>query len=249
MNKNNTCGLSTASLVLGILSLFLGWIPVIGWILVALALIFGIVGLVKISKDKHLNGKGLSIAGIILGALGLIIAIGAMSGSTSDVSPIKEAAPVEEVVLPVAETPKVVEPTTFKIGDKIVAGDFTWKITGMDKQSEIGENIYGTFMGEKADGEFLILSVEVENTGNEAKYLMDSFVKLVDDKSREFSADTMAAIYIKPQGSALMFEVINPGIIKKGKIVFDVPKNLNLVNLRILDNLAQSSVYTVKLMS
>jgi len=41
-----------------------------------------------------------------------------------------------------------------------------------------------TFIGEKADGEFLILDIQVENTGKSAKYLMDSFVKIVDDQKR-----------------------------------------------------------------
>ena len=59
----------------------------------------------------------------------------------------------------------------------------------------------------------------------------------------------MASIYLKPQGSALMFETINPGIVKKGKIVYDVPVGLNVVNVRISSSLASSSFYTVKLMT
>lgn len=137
--------------------------------------------------------------------------------------------------------------TTYSIGDSIKAGDFTWKITKVSTASQIGEDVYGTFFGEKADGVFVILDVEVSNTGNSAKYLMDSFVKLVDEQDREFSPSTSAAIYLKPEGSALMFEQINPGITKKGKIVYDVPQGLKVANLRISSNLLESSVYNVKL--
>ena len=145
-------------------------------------------------------------------------------------------------------TTKTEEVKTYSIGDSIQAGDFTWKITKSSTATEIGEDMMGTFFGEKADGIFIILDVEVENTGNSAKYLMDSYLKLVDEQGREFSPNSAAAIYLKPQGSALMFEQVNPGIIKKGKIVFDVPAGLKVANIRISSNLVSSSFYNVKLM-
>ena len=145
-------------------------------------------------------------------------------------------------------TTKTEEVKTYSIGDSIQAGDFTWKITKSSTATEIGEDLAGTFFGEKADGIFIILDVEVENTGKSAKYLMDSYLKLVDEQGREFSPNSVAAIYLKPQGSALMFEQVNPGITKKGKIVFDVPAGLKVANIRISSNLVSSSFYNVKLM-
>jgi hypothetical protein len=59
-------GLAIASLVLGIIALFLFWIPVINFITALLSLIFGIV-----SKSK--GDGGLAIAGIVLGVITLII--------------------------------------------------------------------------------------------------------------------------------------------------------------------------------
>jgi len=137
--------------------------------------------------------------------------------------------------------------TIYSIGDSIKAGDFTWKITKVSTASQIGEDVYGTFFGEKADGVFVILDVEVSNTGNSAKYLMDSYLKLIDDQNREFSPNSAVAIYLKPEGSALMFEQVNPGITKKGKIVFDVPAGLKVANVRISSNLLSSSFYNIKL--
>jgi len=148
----------------------------------------------------------------------------------------------------VANNQQVEVPKTYSLGDSIQAGDFTWKITKVSTASQVGEEIYGTLMGEKADGIFLILDVEVSNTGKSAQYLMDSFVKLVDEQGREFSPSTSAAFYLKPQGSALMFDQINPGITKKGKIVYDVPQGLKVADVRISSNLVSSSFYNVKLM-
>ncbi|MFH1065160.1 MAG: DUF4352 domain-containing protein [Nanoarchaeota archaeon] len=137
---------------------------------------------------------------------------------------------------------------TYSLGDSIQAGNFRWKITKYSTATEIGQYIGDTFLGEKADGNFIIVDVEVENTGTSAKYLMDSYLKLIDEQNREFSPNSVAAIYLKPSGSALMFEQINPGIIKKGKIVFDVPTGLKVANIRLSSNLVSSSFYNVKLM-
>ena len=135
----------------------------------------------------------------------------------------------------------------YNFGDEVIAGDFKWNISNPTKASQIGESFSGILMGVKANGEFLIFDVEVENIGNSAQLLSDSFVKLVDDKNREFSAHPSAAIFLKPQGSSLTFETLNPGIIKKGKIVFDVPKDLKIVNIRISSNLLECSFYNIKL--
>jgi len=137
----------------------------------------------------------------------------------------------------------------FEMNEPVIAGNFKWKITGITKQSEIGEDFFGNFMGTKANGEYLIISVEVENIGKSAQYLTNSFIKLIDNQGREFSSDAMAGIYLKPQGSSLNFETINPGIVRKGKVVFDVPKGLNIIHVKISDSLIESSFYTVKLIS
>ena len=67
-----TSGLAITSMILGIVSLILGWIPILGWIIFSLAIIFGIIALTKISKDENLEGKGMAIAGIVMGAIPLI---------------------------------------------------------------------------------------------------------------------------------------------------------------------------------
>jgi hypothetical protein len=128
-----------------------------------------------------------------------------------------------------------------------IAGDFTWTITDVTTTSEIGQSYGDTFLGEKANGVFVILDVKVENTGKTAKYLSDSYIKLIDDQDREFTASTMDAIYLKPEGSALMFEQLNPGIVKTGKIVYDVPKGLKVANVKVTSSLFTTEQYTVKI--
>ena len=68
-DRPRTEGFSVASLVLGIV----GWfIPYFGLLCCLLAVIFGIIGIVKISKNpEKFKGMGMAIAGLILGVLGI----------------------------------------------------------------------------------------------------------------------------------------------------------------------------------
>ncbi|MBG15940.1 MAG: hypothetical protein CL853_06280 [Crocinitomicaceae bacterium] len=61
-------GIGTAGFVLALIALFLGWIPLLGWIIWLLGLIFSFVGLFK-------SPRGLSIAGLIISFIGIIILI------------------------------------------------------------------------------------------------------------------------------------------------------------------------------
>ncbi len=73
ITKNS--GMAIASFVLGLCSLPLGWIPFLGQIISILAIVFGIIALNQIKKNKKLSGKPFAIWGIVLGSLWLAIFI------------------------------------------------------------------------------------------------------------------------------------------------------------------------------
>lgn len=65
-NENQqTNGMAISSLVLGILGVVLNLIPVIPYLMGILAIIFGVTG------NKIQNGKGMAVAGIVLGCITL----------------------------------------------------------------------------------------------------------------------------------------------------------------------------------
>ena len=189
--------------------------------------------------DIAVRMKRLSILGLIIITLFLV--------SCAPVA-IEERASTNQKIERTPEEKIVAEPTLFRLGEEIFAGEFKWKITKMTKKKEIGQDLAGNFFGAKADGEFIILDVEVENIGNSANILSDSFIKLIDDQGREFSSNPSAAFYLD-HNSVLLFNTLNPGITKEGKVVFDVPVGLSVVDVKIYDSLATSSFYTVKLIS
>jgi len=174
----------------------------------------------------------------------LLLLLILVSGCSETVDKAEEISE-EEVELEVDQE-EAVKTEEKVLGESFVAGDFTWKITGVETATKVGSGNDDWFIGEEADGIFLIISVEVENTGKKSAYLSDSYLTLVDDQDREFSADSMAAIYLDDD-SALSFEEINPGIKKKGKIVFDVPPELSIANIRIQSSLFETEFYNVKI--
>lgn len=77
--EKKTNGIGTAGFVLSLVAIFLGWVPVLGWILWLLGLIFSFVGVFK-------TPKGLSIAGLVISLIGVILLIavfGAILGSAA----------------------------------------------------------------------------------------------------------------------------------------------------------------------
>ena len=60
-----TSGFAKASFTLGLLGLILFFIPLLSF----LAILFGIIALAKIGSNKGLTGRGLAIAGIIMGLI------------------------------------------------------------------------------------------------------------------------------------------------------------------------------------
>lgn len=67
-------GLATASLVLGIVTFVPGMVlGIFGSLFGLAALVLGIIALVQISKDQS-SGRGAAIIGIVLGAIGAILA-------------------------------------------------------------------------------------------------------------------------------------------------------------------------------
>lgn len=79
-------GLAIASLVMGILGFILMWIPILGFLLALLALIFGIIALTQINRTPAIRGKAMAIIGIILGVIALIFNILVVAGIIAFIS-------------------------------------------------------------------------------------------------------------------------------------------------------------------
>jgi len=62
-------GMAVTGMVCGIIGLVLFWLPVVGWILAILGIIFGGVGIAKANAGGP--NKGMAIAGVVLGIVSI----------------------------------------------------------------------------------------------------------------------------------------------------------------------------------
>lgn len=120
------------------------------------------------------------------------------------------------------------EETTAKIGSAVTSGDFDITIT---KVREGGKRVGDEYVGEKAQGRFVLVDLKIENTGDRADYFSSGNIKLLDEKGREFSVDEMASIHVSDNNPLL--EEINPGNTSKGTFAFDLPKGVDAERAQI----------------
>ncbi|TEU04844.1 MAG: DUF4190 domain-containing protein [Dehalococcoidia bacterium] len=71
MERQRTSGLAIASIVCGILSLVFFWVPLFGFLLGIIAIIFGAVAIRQIGREPNLGGRGMAVAGLVCGIVGV----------------------------------------------------------------------------------------------------------------------------------------------------------------------------------
>jgi hypothetical protein len=118
-----------------------------------------------------------------------------------------------------------------KIGQPARDGKFEFVV----KQVKCGVSKVGGDLGETAQGQFCLVTVNVKNIGKEAQMFSDGNQKAFAANGTEYSADTAAAIYANKNAETFLNE-INPGNQVTGVLVFDIPKNVKLTKLELHDS-------------
>jgi hypothetical protein len=112
-------------------------------------------------------------------------------------------------------------PTLPGIGAAVRDKEFQFKVT----QLRCGvKKIGGSYFNVKAQGEFCLVSVRVENVGDKPQTFFGSNQRLFNRKGQEYEASNEAAIYLEDSRS--LYEEINPGNYVWGTVVFDVPESM-----------------------
>ncbi|MFE5336815.1 DUF4352 domain-containing protein [Isoptericola sp. NPDC056573] len=197
------------------------------------------------ARHKVLTGLGAAVV--------LVVIIASASGggddgpAVADVDPAAaqqaEAATDETADKP-AEDAKAEKPAKDEtsnelpaVGDKVRDGKFEFTVTKLeDGVQEVGDE----FLGETAQGQFVLVHMTVENIGDEAQYFDGSSQSLVDTKGRTHSADSEAGIYLDESNSFL--NEINPGNKVDGVVVFDIPQNATPATLELHDSMFSGGV-------
>ncbi|GAA2158585.1 uncharacterized protein DUF4352 [Humibacillus xanthopallidus] len=193
------------------------------------------------ARHKILTGL---LALVLFGAIASAVNGGGSTPAATS-SPAAGLASAEDAGTAPSEQPKEETkqeaPSEAKMGQKVRDGQFEFTVT---KVKSGVKSVGDEYVNQKAQGQYVLVSITVSNIGDKAQMLADSSQKVRDAKGREFSTDTAAAIYIKD--NQVFINEINPGNSVKGTLVFDMPKGTAPASIELHDSPFSGGV-TVKL--
>lgn len=183
--------------------------------------------------------------GIALIVLGVLFVLGAIFGGGGDTTATDEpqaevtaeaTEPATEETEPAAEEseePVAEEEPAAGIGDPVRDGKFEFTVTDVESgQDKVGEN---EFLTQEAQGEFTLVTMKIENIGDEPQTFFSDNVTGTDAKGREVASDSTATLYANEGNDAWISE-INPGNSIEAIVVFDTAKGVKLVAVEVKDS-------------
>ncbi len=213
--------LGLVALILAVVGFVLVLIPligVVGFILLVAAFVLSIVALAqkgRQSSRSYCPSSAPIVGGIVLGVTAVNVVGDALEDAGVSIRPTGDGSPTESSA-PAPDTAAV------PLGSAATTGNLALTVTGVEPGvAQLGTTIGDTFLGEKAQGQFVLVHVSVANTGNESELFSDAQAKVLDAQGREFSANSAAGVYI--DGNSAFGGEINPGNSLAHVLVFDIP--------------------------
>ncbi|MFE7745354.1 DUF4352 domain-containing protein [Nocardia sp. NPDC057455] len=154
-------------------------------------------------------------------------------------STTRPAAPEPPAAAPPApagepQPPKPADPPKSDIapaGSPVRDGKFEFVVTRVDPPVKtVGDN---QFLSETAQGQYILVHVNVSNIGDAPRGYFGSNQTLYDDQGRKFTNDSMAEINVNDHMSV----DINPGNKVSVTLVFDVPPGAVPATLELHDSM------------
>jgi Domain of unknown function (DUF4352) len=100
-----------------------------------------------------------------------------------------------------------VKATPAPAGSSVRDGKFEFRVLGVERSKSVGATT--------AQGEFVVVTLSIENTGDDARSFYGGNQKLVDTSGRQYAANTVAT-FDETSGD------INPGLSIQTRVAFDV---------------------------
>jgi len=144
----------------------------------------------------------------------ILVFMGIGMSNSEDLNSNQDIVESDDINTPAKES----KTQTYSLNEKIILDNFEYTFTNVQESSKVGNE----YLGDDASGVFVIIDVEVKNIGNEADYINNE-IYILDNQGREFEQDDDAWIYLDDN---FIFEELNPGLTKKGQIIFDIPKDI-----------------------
>ncbi|AJA43713.1 hypothetical protein MILLY_40 [Mycobacterium phage Milly] len=117
-------------------------------------------------------------------------------------------------------------------GSAVRDGKFEFRVVGVDRSKSVSDPTGNPYMTATAQGEFVVVTLSVENVGSEARSFSGVNQKLVDAAGRQYSAHSSADMYMNSGTGD-----INPGNGIQARVAFDVPPGTEATELILHDSM------------
>ncbi|MGV0677980.1 DUF4352 domain-containing protein [Mycolicibacterium fortuitum] len=142
-----------------------------------------------------------------------------------------------------AQAPTKADTPTARLNTPVRDGKFEFVVkTVQPGLAEIGDNPY---LREKAQGQFVIVTLSVQNIGDRAQGFSPSNQKLIDTQGRSFESDSSAQIALG-DSDIPVWDDINPGNAVDVSLVYDMPVGAAPARIELHDSMFSGGV-TVEL--
>jgi hypothetical protein len=131
---------------------------------------------------------------------------------------------------------------TGKVGEKVTNAGTTYEVTHVKTASTIGDP---SLLGAKADGEFLIVSLELTNNKDETKTFTDASVHIETAGGKKYETSNKAVMAFSDE--SLLLKDIQPELTTKGKLAFDLPPSKVAGSKLVIEDLFGDGEVTVDL--
>lgn len=175
---------------------------------------------------------------IVGGIVVLLIIVSALSGGGSDGKSDNASSNSGDGNTAPANAPAAAAPkndaASVGLNTPVRDGKFEFVVSGVQPGLEtVGDNPYLT---EKAQGQFVIVTMTVKNIGNKPQSFSPSEQKLFDAQGRSFETDTSAQIALDDTDIAV-WDNINPGNTVQVKLVYDMPADAQPTKIELHDSM------------
>lgn len=118
-----------------------------------------------------------------------------------------------------------------KLNESVQDGDLVFTATGVTTATTLGNQ----YTRKDAQGQFQIITLKIENKGNETKLIDSSMITLTDSQGRKFdrSIEGQTAKGMTQGKVDLFLQQVQPGLNITGDIVFDIPKDAAGLKLNV----------------
>ncbi|OCB14095.1 Mpr protein [Mycolicibacterium porcinum] len=142
-----------------------------------------------------------------------------------------------------AQAPTEANTPTAGLNTPVRDGKFEFVVKAVQPGlAEVGDNPY---LREKAQGQFVIVTLSVQNIGDRAQGFSPSNQKLIDTQGRSFESDSSAQIALG-DSDIPVWDDINPGNAVDVSLVYDMPVGAAPARIELHDSMFSGGV-TVEL--